>query len=212
MKPLLALCLGLAGSATLPAALITFGSNGAAVDPNETNSTASPTIAIAKHPAWVDPLLGTSWVSFGITGNPSAPGYFVVGNGTVVSFFDRLVLPRLPQVASITVRADDSTGLRINGVQVFAEASQVGNTYWRCSDLPVGCLASTEATVDITSYLVQGVNTLQFDVGQRNAVSFGVNYGGTVRLPEGNDEVPEPATFVLIGAGLVSLYGLRRRG
>ena len=94
-----------------------------------------------------------------------------------------------------------------------AEAPQAGNTYYTCSDFPVGCLAQTELTLDIASYLVQGANTLRFDVAQRGGWSYGLNYSGSVDYQPQNDEpeVPEPATYALIGMGLVAAGLLRRK-
>jgi hypothetical protein len=192
------------------AALITFSSNGTAADPNEWNSTGGATLAIAPHPAWIAALSGSSWVSYGQTGDPSSAGYFMPPNGLIVSFYQRVNLPFTPLFALITYRADDSTAFYINNTLVRPEAPMDGNDYKRCSDFPVGCTAETEVTLDITPFLALGQNTLRFDVAQRNSVSFGLNYVGIAFGEPGDDPVPEPSTYLTLGAGLVAL-GLCKR-
>ncbi|MBL8231493.1 MAG: PEP-CTERM sorting domain-containing protein [Bryobacterales bacterium] len=207
------------GALTMSAAPIQFGSQGSAADPNEWTS-AGPSLPIVQHPGWAAPLLGTTWVSNGITGDPSAPGYYVPVDGTIVSFYENLTLPFVPGSGSVTYRADDSAALYVNNVLVRPEAPMSGNTYSRCSDFPVGCTTETQVTVDIATYLQQGVNTLRFDVAQRKGVSFGLNYAGMVEgyVPPPNDQpetpvsdTPEPATMALIGASMLGLGLVRAR-
>lgn len=199
-------------TAALSGATVNFSSQGTTADPGEINS-LGPTLAIAQHPAWAPPLAGSSWVSYGITGNPASPGYFAPANGTVVSFYEVLYLPWLPSAAQITIRADDSTAFYVNGSFVQPEAPTAGNTYTTCSNFPVGCLVSTQVTLNIASVLQQGPNILQFDVAQRQGSSFGLNYAGFVDgEPRPTPErTPEPATFGLIGLALITFGVFRRR-
>src|ERR1700682_4671702 len=190
------------------AATITFSSVGTATDPNQTNSTGMNTIPIAKHPAWANPLPGSQWVSYGITGDPNAPGYFVVPDGTIVTFTQTFFLAGTPLIGSVGVMADDSTSVILNGMVLMAEAPQAGNTYLTCSDFPIGCLSPT--TVDLTSALHSGSNTLQFQVAQRHMVAFGLDYSGSASAMT---STPEPTTLALFGFGLAgwSLMLVRRR-
>src|SRR5258708_7933414 len=98
------------------AATVTFSSVGTATDPNQTNSTGMNTIPIAKNPAWTDPLAGSQWVSYRITGDPVTPGYFEVPNGTTVTFTQTFFLTGTPLMGSVGVLADDSTSVILNGI------------------------------------------------------------------------------------------------
>ncbi len=190
---------------------ITFSSQGTALDPNEYNALGA-TVVTTPHPGWVAALAGSSWVSYGSTGIPYTPGFSYTANGVVISFFELLTLPEAPLVASLTYRADDSAGLYINNTLVQAEAPQQGNTYFTCSDFAVGCKEQTQLTLDISSYLVQGVNTLRFDVAQRAGHAFGLNYAGSVEYVVRDDvDTPEPATFGLIGVALIAAGLFRRK-
>jgi hypothetical protein len=192
----------LAGAEASAAPLVFFGSDGGA---GETNSLGD-TIAISKHPGWANPYDGTSWVSYGNTGDPGSPGYFVPPNGTVVSFYDSFFLPSATDVTGwLRVMADDSTGVYVNGTLLMPEASQVGNTYGTCSDKPIGCLDSTAVVLNITPLLQQGNNNLLFNVAQRHGSSLGLNYFGEV------NQVPEPASMMLIGTGLLGIAARARK-
>jgi hypothetical protein len=61
----------------------------------------------------------------------------------------------------------------------MAEARRSGNTYRICSDFPIGCLTSTEASIRLNT-LPAGRNTLSFTVAQRAGGSFGLNLAGQV--------------------------------
>ena len=154
------------------------------------------TIPIAKHPHWADALDGSQWVSYGITGDPSAPGYFVVANGTIVTFTQTFFLNGTPLTGSVGVMADDATSVILNGMVLMIESSQPGFL--------------SPATVNLTPALHSGLNTLQFQVAQRHLVSFGLDYIGSAS----STASPEPSSVALFGFGLAGLsLALRwRRG
>jgi hypothetical protein len=105
------------------------------------------------------------------------------------------------------VLADDSTSVVLN-TQVLIAADLTPGAV--CSNVPVGCLQSTEAAftfAQLAPYLVDGVNTLSFGVVQVGGGSFGLDFAGSVN----DGSTPEPMTVALIGAGLVALATLRRR-
>jgi hypothetical protein len=186
---------------------ISLSSAGTAADSGQSNSLGD-TIAIAPNAAWAAALPGSSWVSFGLTGATSAPGFFVVPNGTVVSFFDVFTVPGVATGGTLTVMADDSATVLLNGVTLMAEGASAGNTYATCSDFGIGCVSPT--IINLPASLLQtGLNTLEFEVAQRDGSSFGLDYSGSVTDPA---SVPEPGSGMLLGVGLLmlSIAGCRR--
>jgi hypothetical protein len=186
---------------------IGLASAGTAADSGQFNSDGN-TIAIAPNAAWAAALPGSSWVSFGLTGDTSAPGFFVVPNGTVVSFLDTFTVPGVATGGTLTVMADDSAAVFLNGVSLIAEATSVGNAYNTCSNFGIGCVQAT--TIDLPgSLFTTGSNTLEFQVAQRAGSSFGLDYVATVIDPL---PVSEPGSGILMAIGLLGLAiaGFRR--
>jgi hypothetical protein len=167
---------------------------------------AGPTQNIAPNPAWAPALPGSNWISYAITGDPSAPGYYVVApDGTSVTFTQIFNLSGPITGGTLSVMADDTTNVVLNGTTIFSAA--LGGSYPTCSTVPVGCLTSTAATIDLTPYiglLNQGSNTLAFTVYQENASSFGLDYAGTI-------STPEPGMFALLAFALGGLLLFVRR-
>jgi hypothetical protein len=176
---------------------------------NTTNNSGSATVAIDPNSAWQAALPSSNWISFGPTGSPSSPGYFVVPNGTTIMFSQSFNIDGPVTAASLSVMADDTTSVILNGTTIFAATDLGAGGYPRCSAQPIGCLTSTRADIDMAAlspYFKMGSNTLSFGVEQKNAVSFGLDYAGSIT------SAPEPVSFALIGAGLASFALLRRSG
>lgn len=162
------------------------------------------TVAVSPNPGWAAALPGSQWVSFYQTGIPLS---YIVPDDVTVTFTHLFFLDEFfSATGSVTVRADDSTSVWLNGHLLFAEASQDGNGYSSCSDSPIGCLPATQKTLDLTGYLLPGENALQFGVSQRKGSSYGLNYAGVVTTA-----TPEPSTFALLGLGLLGGALLSRR-
>jgi hypothetical protein len=188
---------------------ISLASVGTAADPSQTNTNGN-TIAIAPFRLWAPALPGSSWVSFASTGK-LGPGFHLVKNGTVASFIDVFDLSGTPKGGTLSVMADDSAAVLLNGSLLAREGSGAGNRYFRCSDFGIGCLKPTNISLP-GSDLHTGLNTLVFEVAQRNGVSYGLDYAGSV-----NEVVatPELGSVSLTAFGLVMLAGLvclRKRG
>ena len=191
---------------------ITLDSLGTSADTGQTNSDGA-TIAVAPNSEWAAALPGSSWVSFASTGSTSAPGFIVVPNGTSVTFSDVFNVSGTPTGGSISLMADDSAAVYLNGTLLMPAASTTGNTYTICSNFGIGCLAATTINLPAAD-LNAGSNTLSFVVTQENGSSFGLDYSGTVTDPS-TTSVPEPGIAVLMMIGLVSVGGaslLRKTG
>jgi hypothetical protein len=177
---------------------------------NTTNNSGNPTVNIIKNPAWADPLAGSSWVSTGSTGDPSAPGYVVFPNGTNILFSQTFLLDGIIDSASLSVMADDTAAVFVNGTKIFAESTGPSNI--SCAATPIGCLVSTTktfSTADLKPYLATGaVNTISFQVFQVDKSSFGLDYAGQIVTHSGinpQTPTPEPGTLGLLGVALGGL-------
>ena len=173
-----ALLLGLLavyGYAQAPPTTITFGSSAAT-----TNNSGSPTIENPHNPGWSPALPGSVWISYTSGGVPNASGDCTSSlTPGCVTFTQTFLTPAAGYSGSVTVMADDSTNVALNGVQLMAEAPGEGSHYNWCSDFPIGCLTSTQATIPLHN-LPAGTNTLSFTVAQRTGSSFGLDLAGQV--------------------------------
>jgi len=173
--------LALASSFMLTAKADTIVSSSAT---NTTNNSGFATQNIAPNPQWAPALPGSNWVSYAVTGDPSAPGYTVLPNGTAAIFTQTFTLGAPVENGFLNVLADDTTSVILNGTTIFA--ANLGGSYPTCSNIPIGCLTSTEASINLTPYIglfTTGVNTLSFQVYQENNISYGLDYYGDINTP-----------------------------
>jgi hypothetical protein len=175
-----------------------------------TNNSSEATVNINPNPAWATALAGSNWISNGQTGNPSDPGYTVYPDGTTVLFSESFNLSGNVTAAMLSVMADDTTSVVVNGTTIYAATNLPVSGYPTCSSQPIGCLTSTQENftlAQLSPYLKSGSNTIQFDVYQKNMVSFGLDYAGSIST----SQTPEPASLWMIGSGLVFLGLASRR-
>jgi hypothetical protein len=200
---------------------LVLASVGTAANPNQTNSRGS-TITVVKNGDWDPPLAGSSWVSFGPTGDASNPKFTAVPIGTVVSFFDEFDIAGSATGGTLRFMTDDSASVYLNGSLIYAEASQTSEDRAACSDTENGCLAGV--TIKLPKNLLRhGPNKLEFRLAQRRGVSFGLDYRGKVDLidayyPVFADRippsaifpitVPEPSSLSMLIAGIVALAAM----
>jgi hypothetical protein len=185
---------------------LTASADSTAIDSSATNTTNNSGFAtqnISSNPAWATALAGSNWVSFANTGNPSGAGFLVLPNGTNAVFSQTFNLSGTITSATISVLADDTSSLVVNGTTVYV--ANLGGSYPTCSSVQIGCLTATEGTFNIAPYLVDGSNTISFDVYQEAGSSYGLDYAGTITT------TPEPGVLMMLSSGLFGLGFLNRR-
>lgn len=195
-------------SLTANATVIYLDSSAGSTTNNSGHATVDLSGTLHPNPSWGTAIAGSEWISYGATGAHSDPGYFSPPGGTLVTFTTTFFLSGAITAATLTVMADDSTSVILNGHKLVTASTSVGSA---CSNTDIGCLTSTEGVFSFSSllpYLKDGKNTLSFGVLQVGGSSFGLDFAGSVT---DNAPTPEPAPLALIGAGLVALAALRRR-
>jgi hypothetical protein len=165
----------------------------------EFNNLTGANVLITPHPAWRPNGVGL-WVSYANTGYGQTTPPPNSTTTPLAIFYEVFTLPTPSIAGSVTVWADDTAAVFIDGVQIWWPNFTQGT----CAAGPIGCEPNEGGAVSLAG-LPAGQHTLRIDAYQVGGVTFGVLYEGWV------EPIPEPLTLTLIGTGLVALGLLRRR-
>lgn len=159
---------------------------------------------------WAVPLSVGGTASRFVSLDPGTSGAVVEPNGTYAyhSYFN--TPSALIGKGSLTVLADDTLDVFLNGQQIVTDGEFAGNTYALCSDVGPNCRAPLTIALDAGLRSAGATNDLEFVVHQDALHSTGLDFVGFI------SSVPEPSSLALLGTGLFGGMGaatqkIRRR-
>lgn len=156
-------------------------------------------VVVDPHPAWQAP--GTAqWISYGDTGYGGTLFAPYAGTTALATFSEEFHADA-GSVLNLRIWADDTTRVRINGIEVVSPNFSQGT----CAAGPPGCEPQEFAEILNFVFLTGGLQTVEFDLFQVGTGTnttenpLGLLYQGTLT------SVPEPASLLLLGLGFVAL-------
>ena len=165
-----------------------FSSNGTPI--------GGSTYDIGTGNVWSTPVGNSSWVSQNAGNYPGGSSVEPTGSYWYYSSFTDTTPGS--SSGSITILADDTASVYLNGTLIAAAASSA--TAGTCDSSTPNC--TVPATYTLTGFTT-GTNYLYFDVLQEHGSAEGLDYSGTVST----SVTPEPNSLLLLGPGLLAMAG-----
>jgi hypothetical protein len=194
-----------------------------------TNNITGTNTSVVVAPSWAIPTNSDyEWISYGDTGcnslstggascaaGPGNPPATTIAGTPTATFYQTFTLSSA-SAGALDVWADDTAGVWLdsgtvdsgNGSSGTSLASPDGTLGSHCASSSIGCTPGTDAVIPLS--LSAGTYTLVIDAYQLvSDTPFGVMYDG--QLTSSSSPTPEPASYMLMGLGLVGLGAISRR-